>query len=58
MFEPLKRIAEVPATEVPSADPSRFDVIGMQLTAVDRSVFKTAVNVASLAWLPSKGHGL
>lgn len=55
--DPLKRIAEALATEVPSADPSRFDVIGKQLTAVDGSVFKTAVNVASLAWLPPKGNG-
>lgn len=55
--EPLKRIAATLATEVPSADPSRFDVIGKQLTAVDGSVFKTAVRVASLAWLPSKGNG-
>jgi hypothetical protein len=55
--EPLKQIAATLATEVPSADPSRFDVIGRQLTAVDGSVFKTAVRVASLAWLPSKGNG-
>lgn len=55
--EPLKQIAATLATEVPSADPSRFDVIGKQLTAVDGSVFKTAVRVASLAWLPSKGNG-
>jgi Transposase DDE domain len=55
--EPLKRIAATLATAVPSADPSRFDVIGKQLTAVDGSVFKTAVRVASLAWLPSKGNG-
>jgi hypothetical protein len=55
--EPLKRIAEALATEVPSADPSKFDVIGKQLTAVDGSVFKTAVRVASLAWLPAKGNG-
>lgn len=55
--EPLKQIAATLATEVPSADPSRFDVIGKQLTAVDGSVFKTAVQVASLAWLPSKGNG-
>lgn len=55
--EPLKRIAESLATEVPSGDPSRFDAIGKQLTAVDGSVFKTAVRVAALAWLPSKGHG-
>lgn len=45
------------ATQVPSADPSKFDVIGKQLTAVDGSVFKTAVRVASLAWLPAKGNG-
>lgn len=55
--EPLKQIAATLATEVPSADPSKFDVIGKQLTAVDGSVFKTAVRVASLAWLPSKGNG-
>lgn len=55
--EPLKQIAAALATEVPSADPSKFDVIGKQLTAVDGSVFKTAVRVASLAWLPSKGNG-
>lgn len=55
--EPLKQIAAALATEVPSADPSRFDVIGKQLTAVDGSVFKTAVRVSSLAWLPSKGNG-
>lgn len=55
--EPLKQIAATLATEVPSADPSRFDAIGQQLTAVDGSVFKTAVRVASLAWLPSKGNG-
>jgi hypothetical protein len=55
--EPLKQIAATLATEVPSADPSRFDVIGKQLTAVDGSVFKTAVRVGSLAWLPSKGNG-
>ena len=55
--EPLKRIAATFATEVPTADPSRFDAIGKQLTAVDGSVFKTAVRVASLAWLPSKGNG-
>lgn len=55
--EPLKQIAATLATEVPSANPSRFDVIGKQLTAVDGSVFKTAVRVASLAWLPSKGNG-
>lgn len=55
--EPLKQIAAALATEVPSADPSKFDVIGKQLTAVDGSVFKTAVRVASLSWLPSKGNG-
>ncbi len=55
--EPLKRIAESLATEVPSADPSRFDVIGKQLTAVDGSVFKTAVRVGTLAWLPKSGNG-
>lgn len=55
--EPLKQIAQTLATEVPSADPSRFDVIGKQLTAVDGSVFKTAVRVASLSWLPAKGNG-
>lgn len=55
--EPLKQIAATLATEVPSADPSKFDVIGKQLTAVDGSVFKTAVRVASLAWLPAKGNG-
>lgn len=54
--EPLKQIAAVLATEVPSADPSRFDVIGKQLTAVDGSVFKTAVRVARVSWLP-KGNG-
>ncbi len=36
--EPLKRIAEQLATQVPSADPSRFAVIGKQLTAFDGSV--------------------
>lgn len=55
--EPLKRIAQQLATEVPSADPSKFDAIGHQLTAVDGSVFKTAVRVASLAWLPDKAGG-
>lgn len=55
--EPLKKIAAELATEVPSADPSKFDVIGHQLTAVDGSVFKTAVRVASLAWLPDKAGG-
>lgn len=55
--EPLKQIAATLATQVPSADPSKFDVIGKQLTAVDGSVFKTAVRVASLAWLPAKGNG-
>jgi hypothetical protein len=55
--EPLKRIAATLATEVPSSDPSKFDVIGKRLTGVDGSVFKTAVRVASLAWLPSKGNG-
>lgn len=55
--EPLKQIAATLATQVPSADPSRFDVIGKQLTAVDGSVFKTAVRVASLSWLPSQGNG-
>ena len=55
--EPLKQIAATLATKVPSADPSRFDAIGKQLTAVDGSVFKTAVRVASLSWLPSKGNG-
>ncbi|MEX1223837.1 MAG: transposase, partial [Pirellulales bacterium] len=55
--EPLKKIAATLATEVPAADPSKFDVIGRQLTAVDGSVFKTATRVASLAWLPSKGKG-
>lgn len=54
--EPLKQIAAALATEVPSADPSRFDVIGKQLTAVDGSVFKTAVRVAELSWVP-KGNG-
>lgn len=55
--EPLKQIAATLATEVPSAGASRFDAIGKQLTAVDGSVFKTAVRVAALAWLPSKGKG-
>lgn len=55
--EPLKQIAATLATEVPAANASKFDVIGKQLTAVDGSVFKTAVRVASLAWLPSKGNG-
>ena len=54
--EPLKQIASALATEVPSAKSSRFDVIGKQLTAVDGSVFKTAVRVAALAWLPAKGN--
>lgn len=55
--EPLKQIAAQLATEVPSADPSKFDAIEHQLTAVDGSVFKTAVRVASLAWLPDKAAG-
>jgi hypothetical protein len=55
--EPLKQIAAALATKVPSADPSKFDVIGKRLTAVDGSVFKTAVRIASLAWLPGKGNG-
>lgn len=55
--EPLKQIAATLATQVPNGDPSRFDAIGKQLTAVDGSVFKTAVRVASLAWLPAKGNG-
>ena len=53
----MKKIAATLATQVPSANPTRFDAIGHQLTAVDGSVFKTAVRVASLAWLPSKGNG-
>jgi hypothetical protein len=54
--EPLKAIAEQLATEVPTANPGRFDVIGQRLTAVDGSLFQTAVRVAQLAWLPkSKG---
>jgi hypothetical protein len=55
--EPLKQIAATLATQVPAADPSKFDAIGHQLTAVDGSVFKTAVRVASLAWLPDKAGG-
>ncbi len=55
--EPLKQIAATLATQIPNGDPSRFDQIGHQLTAVDGSVFKTAVRVASLSWLPSKGNG-
>lgn len=55
--EPLKGVAATLATQIPSAQPGRFDAIGRQLTAVDGSVFKTAVRVASLAWLPSKGNG-
>jgi len=55
--EPLNQIAATLATNVPSARDSRFDAIGQQLTAVDGSVFKTAVRVASLAWLPAKGNG-
>lgn len=54
--QPLKEIAALLATEVPAAGPSRFDVIGKQLTAVDGSVFKTAVRMAALAWLPAKGN--
>ena len=53
----LKQIAATLATQVPAADPSKFDAIGHQLTAVDGSVFKTAVRVASLAWLPDKTGG-
>ncbi|QDV69427.1 hypothetical protein Poly24_31430 [Rosistilla carotiformis] len=55
--EPLKQIAAQLAHEVPSADPSKFDAIEHQLTAVDGSVFKTAVRVASLGWLPNKAGG-
>ena len=51
--KPLKEIAASLATQVPAAGPSRFDVIGKQLTAVDGSVFRTAVRVASLSWIPS-----
>ena len=40
-----------------SQDVSFAALTGKQLTAVDGSVFKTAVNVASLAWLPPKGNG-
>ncbi|TWT74706.1 Transposase DDE domain protein [Planctomycetes bacterium CA13] len=54
--EPLKEIAASLATQIPSADPSRFDGIKDQLTAVDGSVFKTAVRVASLSWIPSTGR--
>ncbi len=52
--EPLTQIAATLVTQIPNGDPSRFDQIGHQLTAVDGSVFKTAVRVASLSWLPSK----
>lgn len=55
--EPLKQIAATLATKIPATDPSKFDEIGHQLTAVDGSVFKTAVRIASLSWLPSKGNG-
>ncbi|WP_143544096.1 IS4 family transposase, partial [Rhodopirellula sp. MGV] len=55
--EPLKAIAASLATQIPKADPSKFDAFAHQLTAVDGSVFKTAVRVASLSWLPSKGGG-
>lgn len=55
--EPLKQIAATLAAQVPAADPSKFDAIGHRLTAVDGSVFKTAVRVASLAWLPNKAAG-
>jgi hypothetical protein len=48
------QIAATLATEVPSADPSRFEVIGKQLTAIDGGAFKTAVRVALLTWLLSK----
>ncbi len=53
----VKRIAEQVATRMPSAKPSRFDVIGKQLTAFGGSVFKNAIRVANLAWLPSEGGG-
>jgi hypothetical protein len=55
--EPLKQIAATLATQIPKSDPSHLDAIGHQLTAVDGSVFKTAVRVASLSWLPSTGGG-
>lgn len=55
--EPLKQIAASLATQVPAAEPSKFDAIEHQLTAVDGSVFKTAVRVASLAWLPNRAGG-
>ena len=38
--EPLKRIAEALATEVPSADPSRFDVIGKRERYIHTRLFR------------------
>lgn len=55
--EPLKAIAAQLAAEIPSGDPTRFDGIGRRLTAVDGSVFNTAVRVAKLAWLPKAKNG-
>lgn len=47
--DPLKQIAASLATQVPAAEPSKLNAIERQLTAVDGSVFKTTVRVASLA---------
>jgi len=55
--EPLKAIAEQLTRQTKDADPSRFDVVGQKLTAVDGSVFNTAVRVARLAWIPRKKGG-
>ncbi|MHC2071120.1 hypothetical protein ACYFX5_26910 [Bremerella sp. T1] len=52
--EPLKQIADTLAAQVPEASPSQLDAIPHQLTAVDGSVFQTAVRVAALAWLPRR----
>ena len=55
--EPLKAIAEQLACQTKDANPSRFDVVGQKLTAVDGSVFNTAVRVARLAGIPRKKGG-
>jgi IS4 transposase len=54
--EPLRQIAAELSHQVPGPEPSRFDVVGQSITAVDGSVIDTVVQVARLAWLP-KANG-
>ena len=55
--EPLRRIAEELATQIPQPAPGDFSAVTKTITAVDGCIFDTVARVARLAWVPkAKGR--